>query len=106
MTHNYSNKIQRLLMVLLALLLGTPLMMASFATQALAQDTEEDEFLLEDIVVTGSRIARRDYESNSPIVTIKAEQFEQQTGLNIESYLNQLPEYNPAASPVTSQGDV
>lgn len=106
MTHNYSNKIQRLLMVLLAVL-GTMLMTASFATQALAQDDEgEGEFLLEDIVVTGSRIARRDYESNSPIVTIEAEQFEQQTGLNIESYLNQLPEYNPAASPVTSQGDV
>ena len=27
-------------------------------------------------------------------------------GLNFEAYLNQLPEYNPAASPTTSQGDV
>ena len=71
-----------------------------------ATEEEEMEFLLEDIVVTGSRIVRRDYESNSPIVTVQAEQFEQQTGLNIESYLNQLPEYNPAASPVTTQGDV
>jgi iron complex outermembrane receptor protein len=74
--------------------------------QEQASEQDEGEFMLEDIVVTGSRIARRDYESNSPIVTIEAEQFEQQTGLNIESYLNQLPEYNPAASPVTSQGDV
>jgi len=106
MSHQYSNKTQRGLTMLFALLLGTTFMTASFATQALAQDTDEDEFLLEDVVVTGSRIARRDYDSNSPIVTIEAEQFEQQTGLNIESYLNQLPEYNPAASPVTTQGDV
>ncbi len=67
---------------------------------------ESDEFTLEEIVVTGSRIPRRDYDSNSPIVTIKAEQFEQQSGLNVEAYLNQLPEYNPAASPVTTQQDV
>jgi outer membrane receptor protein involved in Fe transport len=61
---------------------------------------------LEEVVVTGSRIVRRDYESNSPIVTVNSEDFETQTGLNVESYLNQLPQYNPAASPVTSDGDV
>ena len=32
--------------------------------------------------------------------------FETQTGLNIESYLNQLPKFNPAATPTTRQGDV
>jgi outer membrane cobalamin receptor len=61
---------------------------------------------LEEVVVTGSRIVRRDYESNSPIVTVDSDDFETQTGLNVESYLNQLPQYNPAASPVTSNGDV
>src|SRR5690606_4980379 len=66
----------------------------------------QDEDSLEEVVITGSRIVRRDYESNSPIVTVDQADFEQQAGLNIESYLNQLPEYNPAASPVTSQGDV
>lgn len=74
-------------------------------TPVLAQD-DEGEFQLEEIVVTGSRIQRRDNESKSPIVTIEAEEFEQQSGLNIEAYLNQMPEYNPAASPTTSQGDV
>ena len=49
---------------------------------------------------------RRDYESNSPIVTVNAEDFETQTGLNVEAYLNQMPQYNPAASPVTTDGDV
>jgi iron complex outermembrane receptor protein len=91
----FSNLLKFLLVITLALSCGT----------VMAQE-EGDEFMLEEIVVTGSRIVRRDFESNSPIVTIEAAQFEMQTGLNIESYLNQLPEYNPAASPVTSQGDV
>ena len=71
-----------------------------------AQDAAAGSPSLEEIVVTGSRIVRRDYESNSPIVTVNAEDFETQTGLNVESYLNQMPQYNPAASPVTSDGDV
>jgi iron complex outermembrane receptor protein len=91
----FSNLLKFLLVISLALSCGT----------VMAQE-EGDEFMLEEIVVTGSRIVRRDYESNSPIVTIEAAQFEQQTGLNIEAYLNQLPEYNPAHSPVTMQGDV
>jgi outer membrane receptor for ferrienterochelin and colicin len=57
-------------------------------------------------VVTGSRIVRRDYTSNSPIVTIEQEQFESQMGLNFEAYLNQMPTYNPAAAPTTTQFDV
>ena len=73
------------------------------AAQAPAADAAKD---LEEVVVTGSRIVRRDNESNSPIVTVDSDDFEKQSGLNIESYLNQLPEYNPAASPVTTQGDV
>lgn len=77
---------------------------AVFSLGASVQAQEGEE--LEEVTVTGSRIVRRDYVSNSPIVTVETEQFEQQSGLNIESYLNQLPEYNPAASPVTTQGDV
>jgi iron complex outermembrane recepter protein len=61
---------------------------------------------LEEVVVTGSRIVRRDFQSNSPIITVNADDFEAQAGLNVESYLNQLPTYNPAASPTTTQQDV
>ena len=49
---------------------------------------------------------RRDFESNSPIVTVDSDDFETQTGLNVEAYLNQMPQYNPATTPVTSDGDV
>ena len=59
---------------------------------------------LEEVVVTGSRIVRRDNVANSPIVTIDADAFESQNGLNLESYLNQLPNYNPAAAPTVLNG--
>jgi iron complex outermembrane receptor protein len=76
------------------------------ADRAVAQDKQAGAQRLEEIVVTGSRIVRRDNSSNSPIVTIEADAFQAQMGLNFEAYLNQLPEYNPAASPTTTQGDV
>src|SRR5262245_8892232 len=67
-----------------------------------AQAQEE----IEEVVITGSRIVRRDYEANSPIVTVEASTFEERTGLNVESYLNQLPSFNPAASPITMEDDI
>jgi iron complex outermembrane recepter protein len=74
--------------------------MTSVAPVARAAEADED---LVEVVVTGSRIVRRDTESNSPLVTVDAAQLESRSGLNIESYLNQLPAYNPAATP-TSEG--
>ena len=54
---------------------------------------------ISEVVVTGSRITRRDTEANSPLVTVDSAVLENKSGLNIENYLNQLPAYNPAASP-------
>lgn len=59
-----------------------------------------------EVVVTGSRIKRKEYESNSPLVTVDSEQLEQRSGLNIESYLNQLPNYNPSNTPTSEAQDV
>jgi len=88
---------------LLAASVSAALAAMAWSSVSYAAAAEDD---LEEVVVTGSRIVRKDYVSNSPIVTVDAEDFETQTGLNVESYLNQLPEYNPAASPTTTQGDV
>jgi iron complex outermembrane recepter protein len=74
--------------------------MASYTPVARTAEAADD---LVEVVVTGSRIVRRDTESNSPLVTVDAAQLESRSGLNIESYLNQLPAYNPAATP-TSEG--
>ena len=78
---------------------------ASFVAPVRAQDPAAPASI-EEITVTGSRIVRRDFESNSPIVTVDSEDFETQTGLNVESYLNQMPQYNPATTPVTQDFDV
>jgi iron complex outermembrane recepter protein len=62
--------------------------------------------VLEEVTITGTRIKRRDLESISPLVSIDSEQLESKAGLNLESYLNQLPNYNPAQVPTTGNLDV
>ena len=52
------------------------------------------------IVVTGSRIARQDYEANSPIVTIDEALLEQSSTAAIEQNLNKLPQFTTARTPV------
>jgi len=51
---------------------------------------------VEEVVVTGSRIVRRDLEAASPIVTVGSEMFEESSTLAVESVLNQLPQFVPA----------
>src|SRR5690606_37457283 len=57
------------------------------------------------IVVTGSRIARQDYQSSSPIVTIDEGLLEQSSTAAIEANLNKLPQFTPAKTP-TGGGDI
>ncbi len=61
---------------------------------------------LEEVTVTGTRIKRADLQSISPLVTIDSAQLESKAGVNLESYLNQLPQYNPAQTPTTENEDV
>lgn len=51
-----------------------------------------------DIVVTGSRIARRDYTSESPIVTLGNEALATSGGTTLEQGLNNLPQVTTSAS--------
>jgi iron complex outermembrane recepter protein len=74
------------------------------APQFASAQAADDEIV--EIQVTGSRIKNRDATSNSPIVTVDATAFESQTGQNVESYLNNLPNYNPATTPTTSEDDI
>ena len=50
---------------------------------------------LEEIVVTGSRIARPDFESASPVFSIAAEKFEETGSTSVDSVLNRLPQFVP-----------
>lgn len=56
----------------------------------------------DEIVVTGSRIARRDYQANSPLVTVSQDTFQNRSSTSVESTLNQLPQFNPAGSSALS----
>ena len=51
---------------------------------------------LEEIIVTGTRIARRDFESASPIVSVTQELFERTGSITVETTLNTLPQFVPA----------
>ena len=63
------------------------------ATTAYAQDEEVQE-----VVVTGSRIVRQDYVATSPIATVTGEQAVANADVTLDTYLNTLPQVNPAGS--------
>ena len=59
---------------------------------AVAQALGED---LEQIIVTGSRIARPDFESASPIVSITADAFARTSSTSVDTVVSQLPQFTP-----------
>ena len=73
----------------------------AYSQQAAASRDKPAEDALEQIVVTGSRIVRRDYQANSPIQTIDATSLEDKAGVAIENSLNKLPQFVPAATEYT-----
>ena len=58
--------------------------------------TSAQDQALEEIIVTGSRIARPDYDSASPIVSVTRELFERTGSNTVETALNTLPQFVPA----------
>ncbi|RKF23616.1 hypothetical protein D6851_03490 [Altericroceibacterium spongiae] len=59
-----------------------------------------------EIVVTGSRIVRRDFESSSPIVTVDDSLLQQSSTAAVESNLNKLPQFTPTLDAPTDGGDI
>ena len=72
---------------------------SSASNVAYAQEKDKSE--LQEVVVTGSRIVRRDYVSQSPIVTVGSDALEQHSNVGIESTLNQLPQFTTAGNQST-----
>lgn len=68
--------------------------MAVVAAPAVAQE-DDAEAVQETVLVTGSRIAKQDFVSNSPIATVDAETFELTGSVNTEDVLNSLPQAIP-----------
>ncbi|MBN1237906.1 MAG: TonB-dependent receptor [Gammaproteobacteria bacterium] len=61
---------------------------------------------LEEVVVTGSLITRRDFEANSPIVTVDEDLFDQSATSAVETQLNRLPQFTPTLDNPTQGGDI
>jgi outer membrane receptor protein involved in Fe transport len=71
---------------------------AAIGAPAFAQDAAQpaqDEVASETIVVTGSRIARRDLQSTSPLAVVSNEEFELSGTVNVEQVINTLPQVVP-----------
>ncbi|MEM8981688.1 MAG: TonB-dependent receptor [Pseudomonadota bacterium] len=66
---------------------------ASLTPVAYAQSEGADA--VEEIVVTGSRIAKKDFTSNAPVATVDSEQIQLTNTINTESLLNTLPQAVP-----------
>ncbi|WP_269716551.1 TonB-dependent receptor plug domain-containing protein [Caulobacter sp. NIBR2454] len=74
--------------------------MALSATAAYAQD----DTAVEEIVVTGSRIARPDLVSSSPVATVGEKELEQSGVVNTENLLNTLPQAVPGVTSTVNNG--
>jgi iron complex outermembrane recepter protein len=83
--------------------LGTAAM-TGYVQQVSAAEEEATE-QLEEVVVTGSRIARPDYVANSPIVTIDDQLLENSSTASVEVNLNKLPQFVAEKTPVLG-GDI
>ena len=57
----------------------------------------------QEIVVTGSRIARRDFTANSPIVTVNSAAFQNTSQAEVEDTLNKLPQFQAGLNNQISQ---
>jgi iron complex outermembrane recepter protein len=86
-----------------AIIAGVPLTFSSAVQAQTPAEPAAGE--LEEVLVTGSRIRRRDFESPSPIVTVGTEQLEQISNVALEASLNKLPQFVPALSQFVT-GDI
>ena len=81
--------------------------MAIMAPSAQAQVAPADSEAVDqsqDIIVTGSRLARRDYSSATPIVTVNQQFMDSQAGGTFAIKLQQLPQVTPGANELVGSG--
>ena len=76
-----------------------PIVAGTLGNPVPAQAQEASE---ERIVVTGSRLVRRDLTAASPIVTVTNQDFQNSATTSVESVLNQLPQFVPGDTQFTS----
>ena len=77
--------------------------LALISTPSFAQDAAEEE-VSEAIIVTGSRIARPNLESSSPITVVSSEDIKLQGTVRVEDLLNSLPSVFASQASTLSNG--
>ena len=78
--------------------------LTSIASHAQEQAPEEEESFLEEVVVTGTRIKRRDFTSPSPLTTISKLDIAFSGQPTLEEYLNQMPQVQPDLGRTSNNG--
>jgi outer membrane receptor protein involved in Fe transport len=71
-------------------------------TSAYAQDQADQGAASETVLVTGSRIPRRDFTANAPIMTVDEQLFDETSLIGAETILNQMPQFVPAVTQFTT----
>jgi iron complex outermembrane receptor protein len=69
---------------------------SSTVIPAIAQEASPDASRMEEVIVTGSRILRPDYDATSPVVTVSEDMFKLSGEPQIETVLNTLPQLVPS----------
>jgi iron complex outermembrane recepter protein len=72
----------------------------AIASSAIAAETTRapSDEALQEIVVTGSRIVRRDYSSPSPVVTVGSDTLQNSADISIDQALSKLTQFNPGSN--------
>jgi outer membrane receptor protein involved in Fe transport len=87
------------------LLMDTPVRAqdAALPTDGSAPAPADASATQDEVVVTGSRLARRDLTATSPITTVGAETLQAQGAVTLETALNQFPQLAPDTTSSTNQ---
>ena len=75
---------------------------AALASPVAAQDLAAEDAEIEQMVVTGSRVARSGLTTPTPVTVIDSEELALQGALNLENILNELPAFGPGISSTNS----
>jgi outer membrane receptor protein involved in Fe transport len=81
-------------------------MMAGWSGASGAWAADQPGSQVSEVVVTGSRIARRDFVAPSPIVTVTSQQLQKTSEIGMEQQLNKLPQFVPGNTQFSGAGDV
>lgn len=100
MSPKFTYGLRRLLLSSSAGAIATLALSASTVSAQQAADSDE----IEQIVVTGSRIARPEFQASSPVTAVGSDIIMSSGSTNLERLLNELPQVTPDATASTNNG--